>query len=152
MKKFKFRLDSVQRLRETREQESLRNLATAQRALQAEIEKKDVIKRDLEDARTRLESLGESPTGIAQFQMEQSFIDGNVIRLRHSDVLIRRAERSVEKAMAAYQVARKNLRMIETLRERAHQEYIDEMRRKEQVESDDITSMRQRFREEELFA
>lgn len=152
MKKFKFRLESVQKLRETREQEALRNLAAAQRALQTEIEKKEIIKRDLESARARLESLGETPTGIAQFQVEQNFIDGSVIRLRHADTLIRRAERSVEKSMAAYQVARKNLRMIETLREKAYQEYLDEGRRKEQVEADDLTSMRHRFKEEELWA
>jgi flagellar FliJ protein len=143
MKKFDFKLEAVRKLREAREKEALKVLSAAQRALQEEIERKNVLERRLEESRTRLENLGHTPAPITEFHTEQHFIDGTIVRIRHAETLIRRATRAVEKAMAVYLQAQKNRKMIERLRERQYEEWTWEMRREEQRRQDDLTSIRE---------
>ena len=58
------------------------------------------------------------------------------------DQAIVRASRSVEKALRAYLTARRQTRMIETLREKDYQEFKKMVAKKEQKELDELSAMR----------
>src|SRR4051812_31232904 len=112
MPKFRFRLESVLKIRKSREEEVLRALGAAQRAYQAELARKSSLLDELENALERRENLGARAVTIIAFQIEQSFIVGTKQRLIQCDQAILRASKQVEKALRAYLVARKQSRML----------------------------------------
>jgi flagellar export protein FliJ len=149
MPKFRFRLENILKLRKTREDEALRSLGAAQRAYQACVAAKAKLLGELEAALLRREGLGASAIGILAFQVEQSFIDGTKQRIARSDHAILRAGKAVEKALRAYLAARKQSRMLETLREKDYREFRRVVAKREAKAQDDFTVMRYRLKAEE---
>jgi flagellar export protein FliJ len=149
MKRFQFKFDAVLRVKKMREDEALRALAESQRAYQAEISRKEVLKNELSHAFQRREQLGSGPVSITAFRTEQDYIVGLKQRLVHSDQSIFRASKNVEKALRSYLIAKKQSRVIETLYDRALAEYRKEKSKFEQKRIDDLVLMRQRLKEEE---
>ena len=152
MRKFRFKFATVLKLRKTREEDALRALGAAQRAYQAELDKKAQLKKDLEDALVRRENLGagSDSIGILPFQLEEDFIRGTKQRIVHADRDIVRAGRAVEKALRVFLFARRQTRMMEMLYDKAHQEWRKAEAKREQKQLDDLTIMRERFRENYL--
>jgi len=149
MPKFRFRLDSILKLRKSREDEALRALGAAQRAYQACVGAKAKLLGELEEALLRREALGARPTGIDAFKLEQHFIDGTKQRIARADHAILRAGKQVEKALRAYLAARKQSRMLETLREKDYREFRKQLAKREARAQDDFTVMRYRLNAEE---
>jgi flagellar FliJ protein len=149
MPKFRFRLDSILKLRKSREDEALRALGAAQRAFQECVAAKAKLLGELEQSLLRREALGARATSIDAFKLEQSFIDGTKQRIARSDHAILRAGKQVEKALRAYLTARKQSRMLETLREKDYQEFRKAMAKREARRQDDFTVMRYRLKLEE---
>src|SRR3954469_16842880 len=102
MRKFRFRLEPVLNVRKSREDEALRALGDAQRALQAELARKAALSQTLSAALARREDLGREPVGANAFQLEHSLILGTKQRIIRQDQSIVRAQRVVERAMRAY--------------------------------------------------
>lgn len=148
MKRFKFRFESVEKVRKMREDEALAALGAAQRKLQGEINAKNSLLATLADALLRRENLGREGTSIQAFRTEDAYIQGTKQRIIQADQAILRATRIVEKAMQRYLGARRNKRMIETLRERDQEEFRKAKAKWEQKQSDDMAVMRARLREE----
>jgi flagellar FliJ protein len=148
MPKFRFRLESVLKLRKTREEESLRALGSAQRAYQACLALKGSLLSQLEAALVRREKLGERAISVEAFQLEQSYIDGTKQRIIRADHQIFRASKQVEKALRAYLNARKQSRMLETLKEKDYAAFRKEQAKLEARWMDDLTVMRFRMQEE----
>lgn len=143
MRRFRFRFTAVERVRKIREDEALRVFGRAQQALGDAISRKEVLQAELADAMLRFERLGSSISVPASlFALETDFIVGNRQRLVQQEQAISRARRTVEKALRAYLLARRQTRIIEKLRERDHEEFRREMSKREQKVLDDQTSMR----------
>ncbi len=123
----------------------MRSLAGAQASYQEALGAKRDLLSKLGQALQRREELGGVSVSALAFQMENDFIGGTKQRIIQSDQAIVRATRSVEKALRAYLYARKQLRMIETLREKHFVEFKRELARKEQKNLDDLYTMRSRL-------
>ncbi len=149
MKKFKFGLDALLQARRIKEDEALRNLAEAQKKLQLELEGKRSLQNQLEDSLSQRDFLGNISTPAAAFQCIQNFIMGTKQRIVRADQSVFRANRAVDKAMAIYLQARKMTRMIETLKERALEEFKAERKKHEQKQQDELSIMRKRLTSEE---
>jgi flagellar export protein FliJ len=123
MKKFKFKFAAVERVRKEALDSALRGLAQAQRAFQSSVARKQELQRELEGALIRRESLGSDPVGPVAFQLENAYISGTKQRIVQQEQAIFRASRGVERALRAFLHARKQMRMVETLREKALADY-----------------------------
>jgi flagellar export protein FliJ len=148
MKKFKFQLETVRKLKKVKEESALRELATAQQNYLAEIEKKTSLVNDLRKSQQRKEELAIKPVQISEFQSEEDFICGTKQRILQAEQSILRTNRIVQKMMKAYLLARRDSRSIETLFEQAQAEFKKSKAKAEQKELDDLILMRARFKEE----
>src|SRR4051812_45012657 len=118
MAKFIFRFETVLKVRKSREDETMRALGVAQRAHQANLSRKGELFAELERSLIRRENLAERPTSIEAFLLEQSHIDGTKQRIVQCEQAIMRSNKAVEKALRAFIAARKQTRMMETLKEK----------------------------------
>lgn len=148
MKRFQFKFAVVLQVRQRREDEALRYLASKQKIYQDEINKKAALLESLKMSLQRREALGAKPVGISEFHAEQDFIGGSKQRMVQADQAIFRANRIMDKAFQAYLVAKKQRKMIETLREKAEIEFKKERNKREEKEMNDLTVMRTRLRED----
>ena len=128
-------------MRKTREQDALRALAEAQRALQAEKERKNSLSARLHESFERREKFGEIASTSMVIQIEENFIVGTKQKILQIDQAIIRAGRAVEKAMAYYLSCRQQRMMMDKLREKAYEKFQEELRKKELKEADDLNIM-----------
>ena len=142
MKRFKFRLEAVEKVRKRKEDEALQALARARADFQSAIQKKSTIEAALADALSRRESLANQAVCADAFAIEEAFISGSRIRIRQADVQIHRAGRVVERAMRAYLHARRDSTVIETIKENDLQDFKKQQARAEMKEMDDLSSIR----------
>ena len=145
MKKFRFQFETVLRLRKNRENDALRALAVAQRAYQADLERKAALVSELKAALLRRENLGTEAIGIDAFQIEENFIVGTKQRIIRQDQALVRASRAVEKNLRAYLHARRQTHTIELLREKQYLAFKKAVAKKEQKDLDELTVMRARL-------
>ena len=145
MRKFHFSLEAVGRVRKNKEQDALRSLATAQRALQIEKERKEGLVSLLHESFERREKFGMIAMQPMVVQIEESFITGTKQKILHTEQAIARASRAVEKAMAHYLACRQQRMMMDKLREKDLEKFKEALRKKEIKEADDMNIMRARM-------
>ncbi len=150
MPKFSFRFESVLKIRKSREDECLRALGAAQRTYQATLARKAALLADLAASLDRREKLGSEPVTVVAFQLEQSFIVGTKARVVQNDQAIFRASKQVEKALRAYLHARRQTKMLETLKEKDRLSWRKAQAKIERVAQDDLSIMRFRMKEEDV--
>ncbi|MGK5089257.1 flagellar export protein FliJ [Bdellovibrionota bacterium FG-2] len=150
MKKFRFTFDSILTFRKTLEESSLRKLGEAQRVFQAQLAQKKELENILKDALERRQNLGIDPIGVFAFQLEQNFIVGTKQRIIQAEAAIVRANRGVEKALRSFLMARRETRKLELLYEKQFVQFKKERTRREQMDQDDLSVMRNHFKEEQL--
>jgi flagellar export protein FliJ len=150
MKKFNFKLSIVLEVRKNQENEALRVLANAQNVYQREIERKASLMSQLQNALQRREELASTPTTITSFQLEQNNIICAKQRILQAEQAIFRATKELEKARRNYINARRQSSIMETLRDREHRKYRQEVSKKEQKAMDELTVMRSQMKEEAL--
>lgn len=133
MKRFRFRLEKLERLRHHREKLARRELATRVAALNAVDDELSVIAQNLvvcRDDDRHANSLGEAVArGLLARQHRLS---------EHREQL----EQAVESAREAYAERRRDFRTLQNLRERAVGAWQVEMRREEQQEMDEVARVR----------
>jgi flagellar export protein FliJ len=153
MKKFQFKFASILRVRKLREEESLRLLGVAQRAFQAEIQRKSRLESELKAALIRREEMG-APSSSASdevfielldIKLEQSFIEGIKQKIIQSTQAVSRANRGVEKALRGFLFARRQTRMMEMLYEKHYLEFKKELNKKQLAEMDELANTRAYF-------
>ncbi len=141
-RKFKFRLEAVERVRRAKEQETLRALAYAQARYQETLQIKQRLMEDTEAALARREALASTAQPVLAYQLENEFITGNKQRILQSDQAITRARKFVEKALREVIAAKRALKGIELLREKAFLEFKTALRKKEQKDLEEIYTSR----------
>ena len=133
----------------------MRALADAQAKYQEALTQKRLQMQNLADALGRREVLGVQATSPIAFAMENDYITGTKQRIIQADQGIVRATRGVEKALRNYLGAKRQLKAIESLREKHFAEFKRELAKREQKNLDDVYTMRARllpamsFQEEE---
>jgi len=146
MRRFRFRLESVETLRQIREREALRLLAEAQRGLeQAKAQQAELYKRlslalnDRDRTSEKLaEHAGASVSGLLQAMGD--FVSGQKVRISQAEHGILRERRKVEKALRIYLLSKRQLRIIETLRDRDFEEFKKELRKRDAKISDETSA------------
>jgi flagellar export protein FliJ len=149
MRRFKFRFEAVEKVRRTREQQVLRLLGSAQRDLEGARSRKRKLQDSLAKAQSEREKLGSVAVTVAEFALADDYIRGTERRILQADHSIAKAERAYEKAKRVYLLALRQLRAIETLREKHLAEWKREVSKKEQKAIDDLVSTRASFLKEE---
>ena len=147
-KRFKFRFEAVERVRRSQEDEALRLLAQAQRVFQAALDHKAGLLERLRLSLERRETLGEAgkeAVPATPFRLENAFIAGTKQRIIQADQAILRARRGVEKALRGFLHARRQTRIVESIREKDFAEYRKALQQREQKELDDLYVMRARM-------
>jgi flagellar export protein FliJ len=148
MRRFRFKLEAVEKIRKNREKGALRELAGAQRALQNEKQRKLELESLLHQAHQRRVDLSHATTTREDLAVEDNFIQGTKLRIRHTEMAITRATRQVEKCIAFYLHCRKEWKMIDKLREKALQDFKEQERKREAKALDDLYIMRRTLEEE----
>lgn len=141
-RKFKFRLEAVERVRRAKEQDALRALAYAQARYQETLQIKHRLMVETETALARREALAKTAQPVLSYQLENEFITGNKQRILQSDQAITRARKFVEKALREVITAKRALKGIELLREKAFLEFKTALRKKEQKDLEEIYTSR----------
>ncbi len=148
-KKFRFRLTAVESVRRAKEQETLRALAQAQRKYQEAIQAKIALLEDNDRALNRRQALASTAQSVVSYQLETEFITGNHQRMIQSDQAIFRSRKFVERALREVILAKRAVKAIEILREKAFMEFKTELRKKEQKDLEEIYVSRGRANEAE---
>lgn len=147
-KRFRFRLEAVEKVRRANEQEALRGLAAAQAKYHEALDAKRKLWDDNERALARRDELAKTAQPVLAYQIENEFIFGNRQRFVQADQAILRARKFVEKALREVILAKRAVRAIELLREKAFAEYKVALRKREQKEMEEVYVSRPRMDEE----
>lgn len=138
MKKFHFKFESVEKVRKSKEDESLRSLGKSQQNLISAKDMKIDLEKTLAHSLLRRENLSNEATGISAFHIENQFITGTKVRIQHSERAITRAQRAVEKALAVYLHCRRQTKVIEVLKEKENLEFRNIRKKYEQKQVDEL--------------
>ena len=142
MKRFKFRLEAVEKVRKRNEEDAMRVLADARRRLGELVAQGEKLTHALDVAAARKQELGRNSSNSSQFAIEEDFIAGTKLRIAQLAPAVARAQKGVEKATRFFLHARRQLHVISTLRERELEAFKREQSKREQKEIDDMVVMR----------
>lgn len=139
---YNFRLESLLRVRIRLKEVAEAELSRATAILQQVLEKQEILMRNL-NAR-RLEMADKISSGVVakeyQWIQEQiSILEGQYERTLQERS---RAEESVEKARHALAERHRDVELLEKFRERDFSDYLGRIMKQEQVEADDMASIR----------
>ena len=150
MKRFRFEFDSLLRVRRAQESHILGALQSAQQDYQSALKFKAEIQEGLHKADVRQASFGAEIVTMELFHREAYHLVSLRRRRTLADQRILKASRVLERAMRAYQLIKKKIKMLETLEEKKSAAYRLELNRQERRLADDLTLMRnaQRHRRE----
>jgi len=151
MKKFKFRFESVETLRNSQEQAALKFFAEAQMALQFQLENKMNILNQIDANLSKKESLAsQASTSVESFHIQQNFINGLKQKVIQADALILKAQKNLRVAFDRFKAARQNKKIIETIKDKDFKNYKKEYLKHENNKLQDLYTMRSKiFRGEE---
>lgn len=142
MKKFKFRLEKVLKLRENREEEIQVILARA-------VEKRDQARADLKGLQThrnnmaqKLEYFKSNPYGVEDLLIYQGYIDNVDSRIRRHHNYISELDKEVDEIRALLLQATKEKKMLETVKDKQECRHKYDLKRKENGFFDEIGVIR----------
>ncbi len=144
MKKFKFRLETVLRLKEKNLSDRLIELARISNVLKEEESKLDLTKARIEEIKSNLENLnkGNGELNIIEIQSSKGFLIKLSNDIRSHEQIILQVKKAVEERRKQVQEALKEKNILEKLREKQEEQHFKEILYKESVELDDIAISR----------
>ncbi len=141
-KRFEWRLDTVKRVKE-READSRREaLALAQRKLREEQDERDRLLVERDRQHERLREVGSGWLDPSDLQATHTFLQNLVERITAQDEKIEEASQLVEQARLALVEASKETKILENLRDRDHQTFKREVRKRDQAQLDETAGRR----------
>jgi flagellar protein FliJ len=140
MRKFRFNLETVERVRKISEEKALTEFSQAQKKFLDEVAKKEAAVKSREKAMSDRASM--QVARAADYATFTNYILGLGRSIQIADQAILRARRQLNAAFRVYVGAKKSRLMIDTLREKAFEEFKKEKSKREQKEVDDLVSMR----------
>lgn len=149
MKRFKFRFESVEKVRSVREKQALGEVARTQKLLLDAENYAKSIEEKIAAALSHRENLSNERVGSREYQLADVHVLGLKQERVRAETVVRRAKRSVEKAMARAILARRDLKMVETMKEHDIAEFRRERSHYEQKQYDELSIMRNQMMREE---
>ena len=145
MSKFKFQLDSVEKVRTQKEQKMLEELSQSQGVYQEKINfKKELLAKKQKSFLNKNEMMS-ADASINEIRLIEDYITGLNQQIIRADQAIIRARRFLDQAMRNYIFARRERMMIDRLKEKALEEFKLEEARLSQKRLDDLITMRARL-------
>jgi flagellar export protein FliJ len=138
MKPFAFRLESVLTIWRRREEAALTFLQQQQAATAAAHQRITVLDARRSDARAALASVSGGVPSIDDPAWHRNWITRMTMALEAARADAARCVANEAAARAAWQKARRDMRVMERLRERAHRRYTQEARRDERKQMDEL--------------
>jgi flagellar export protein FliJ len=143
-RRFVFRLETVQRVRALREQQAQRDLA-AERAAITQLEQANAAaQREIAATHDRLVGAQRGAqidaTELARGRAWVAQLRAQILQREHQ---IAQHAAKLEALLDVWRMARKELKVIEKLRERRYAAYADDLRRREQLEQDEVAQRMQ---------
>lgn len=145
MAKFKFQLETVEKVRIQKEQKMLEELSHAQKAYQEKIAAKRALLEKKQKMFLQKNELMSRDANINEIRLIEDYIVGLKQQIIRADQAIIRSRRFLDQAMRHYIVARRERMMIDRLKEKALEEFKIEQSRLEQKQLDDLITMRSRL-------
>jgi flagellar FliJ protein len=140
---FRFPLENVMKVRKIAEELAQRDLQMAQAALQAEVDRLQMMfdgKAQAYQRRHDFETAGGAQS--AYLSQVQEFLMGQEILIKRQQAKIQEYETQVERLQEILRERAIEFKMIEKLKEKRREEYLRERNRKEVKEADDQSMMR----------
>lgn len=145
MAKFRFKLETVEKVRLQKEQKMLEELSASQAKYQEKIAKKREILNKKQQSFVSKNELISRDASVNEIRLIEEYIIGLKQHLIRADQEIIRARRFLEQAMRHYVHARRERMMVDKLKEKAMEEFKIEQNRLEQKGLDDLITMRARL-------
>jgi flagellar export protein FliJ len=145
MAKFKFQLESVEKVRTQKEQKMLEELSLSQRAYQEKITVKKEILAKKQNAFISKNELASRDASINEIRLLEDYITGLKQQILRADQAIIRSRRFLDQAMRNYILSRRERMMIDRLKEKALEEFKLDESRLSQKRLDDLITMRARL-------
>jgi flagellar FliJ protein len=145
MAKFKFKLDTVEKVRLGKEQKMLEELSLSQRAYQEKITVKKELLAKKQASFLNKNELASRDASINDIRLLEDYIVGLKQHILRADQAIIRSRRFLDQAMRNYILARRERMMIDRLKEKALEEFKVEESRLSQKRLDDLITMRSRL-------
>jgi flagellar FliJ protein len=145
MNKFRFQLETVEKVRTQKEQAMLEELSRSQKAYQEKIGEKKHYLEKKQKAFTEKNEMVSRDSSINEIRLLEDYITGLKTQIIRADQGIVRSRRFLEQAMRQYILARREKMMIEKLKEKAMDEHKVAHNRYEQKQLDDLITMRSRL-------
>jgi flagellar FliJ protein len=145
MKKFKFPLEAVEKVRSQAENRAMEALSHQQRIYQQKLADKQNLLSRKTIAFTEKNEMLSRDSNINEIRLQEEHITGLNYQLVRADQAIVRARRFLEHAMREYIKARRERMMMDRLKEKALTEHKKENQRIEQKNLDDLITMRARL-------
>lgn len=145
MAKFKFKLETVEKVRLQTEEKMLQELSLNQRAYQEKINAKKDLLTKKQKAFLDKNEMASRDANINEIRLLEDYITGLKQHILRADQAIVRSRRFLDQAMKHYILARRERMMIDRLKEKAHEEFKIEESRFAQKSLDDLITMRARL-------
>lgn len=138
MKNYKFSLESVLQIRSNEEKEVLEEFVRLQNRLYEEYREKEDLEKELNrylEART-------SRRNIQELMMENLYKTDLESKIKLQDEIIDKRKIEVEEARGRLQIAQKDKKIMEKLKEKDLEDYLLELNKKNQKEMDEFAVLR----------
>ena len=145
MAKFKFKLETVEKVRVGKEQKMLEELSLCQRVYQEKISAKKELLAKKQNTFLSKNELVSRDASINDIRLLEDYITGLKQHILRADQAIIRSRRFLDQAMKNYIFARRERMMIDRLKEKALEEFKIEEARLSQKRLDDLITMRARL-------
>jgi len=152
MKRFKFRFAAVEKVRKAREDEALRRLAEARRTHATAVYELEAVVAERNralDRRDVLSARGET-LSIVDVGLESHFISTVRYRIHRHQMAVARAARGIEKALRILLLARRDLMVMDRIREKDVAAFRAERKKWEMKQMDEVASLRFGARKESI--
>lgn len=145
--KFNFKLESVLKHRKTVEEIAQRDFFEAQDNLNKQVHTLKQMQKSIVDARLRAHN-NEVSGGAKADTLRQihEFIKGQEVRIQRQLVIITQAEKLVEEKREILRQKAIDYKIIDKIKEKQLESFVEEKNKKEQKQIDDIVVMRQAYK------
>ena len=141
-KRLKWRLDTVKRVKEREVDSCQEALAIAQEKLRKEQEVKAELETERERQHERLRGGGSGKLNPGDLQASHAFLQNLAERIKSQNEKIGEATEGVEAARTALVEASKETKILDNLRDRDHQTYKRDVRKRDQAQLDETAGRR----------
>lgn len=140
MAKFKYRMQSILDIKEKLETQAKQEFAVAKAALDTELEKLEQLKERKKSYEKYAEELLKGTLDVREIQDNKNAILKMDEYIEIQKIQVKRAEKKLELAREHLAELMQERKMHEKLREHAFEEFVEEIKKQESKEVDELTS------------